>query len=290
MAKAKASKMSARRSTSVQRKRRPGTTKTAKRAAPARRGRRAVTPAARAATTARTTPGTATSAKTSAPAGSYRAKVRMYRQGLGDCFPRCRGWENRCAGGDTRALGPSFGISSSCRFLYWGPGDEAPAWRSVDDAWLDSSSELALALDGATNNTSLVLAIELAGGDVLLFAGDAQVGNWESWQDLSWTVDGKSVTGPDLLKRSIFYKVGHHGSHNATLKKDGLELMTNLHIAAIPVDHEMAVKKHWGRMPLPELVTALGTKTGGKVVRIDQGPETPIHGVVETERYFDIAI
>src|SRR6266446_460770 len=86
MAKAKASKMSARRSTSVQRKRRPGTTKTAKRAAPARQGRRAVTPAARAATTARTTPGTATSAKTSAPAGSYRAKVRMYRQGLGDCF------------------------------------------------------------------------------------------------------------------------------------------------------------------------------------------------------------
>jgi hypothetical protein len=173
---------------------------------------------------------------------------------------------------------------------YWGPGDEAPAWRSIDDAWLDSSSELALALDSATNNTSLVLAIELAGGNVLLFAADAQVGNWESWQDLRWTVDGKSVTGPDLLKRSIFYKVGHHGSHNATLKKDGLELMTNLHIAAIPVDHEMAMKKRWGRMPLPELVTALDTKTGGKVVRIDQGPETPIHGVVETEHYFDIAI
>jgi hypothetical protein len=173
---------------------------------------------------------------------------------------------------------------------YWGPSDEAPAWRSIDSEWLDSGSELALALDSATNNTSLVLAIELAGGDVLLFVADAQVGNWESWQDLSWTVAGKTVTGPDLLKRSIFYKVGHHGSHNATLRENGLELMTNLHIAAIPVNHEMAVKKRWGNMPMPELVTALVTKTGGKVVRIDQSLESPIQGVVETKLYFDIAM
>ena len=62
------------------------------------------------------------------------------------------------------------------------------------------------------------------------------------------------MTGPDLLRRTIFYKVGHHGSHNATLREKGLEQMSGLKVAMIPVDHEMAVKKRWVHMPLPELV------------------------------------
>jgi hypothetical protein len=172
---------------------------------------------------------------------------------------------------------------------YWGPSEAAPDWRRIDTEWLDSSAELALALDSATNNTSLVLAIELTGGDVLLFVADAQVGNWESWQNLTWTVDGRSVTGPDLLKRAIFYKVGHHGSHNATLRQNGLEQMTNLDIAAIPVDHAMAVKKHWGKMPLEALEAALKDKTAGKVLRIDQNPVALIPGVKVEPLYFDIA-
>jgi beta-lactamase superfamily II metal-dependent hydrolase len=176
------------------------------------------------------------------------------------------------------------------RQYYWGPGEDATAWRSIDSEWLDSASDLALALDSATNNTSLVIAIELAGGDVLLFVADAQVGNWESWHDLAWQVDGNTVTGPNLLARTIFYKVGHHGSHNATLKENGLELMTNLKIAAIPVNHDMAVKKRWGNMPLPALVDALVSKTGGKVLRIDQPLATPIQGVKETDLYFEIAL
>jgi hypothetical protein len=177
------------------------------------------------------------------------------------------------------------------RQYYWGEGDDAPAWRTIDSEWLDSAPELALALDSATNNTSLVLAIELAGGDVLLFVADAQVGNWESWHDLAWTVDGKTVTGPDLLSRTIFYKVGHHGSHNATLRENGLELMSSLRIAAIPVNHEMAIKKRWGNMPLPALIEALTKKTGGKVVRIDDPPSAPpIPGVEKTDLYFDFIL
>jgi hypothetical protein len=177
------------------------------------------------------------------------------------------------------------------RQYYFGAGGDAPAWRSIDSQWLDSAPELALALDSATNNTSLVLAIELSGGDVLLFAADAQVGNWESWHDLAWTIDGKTVTGPDLLARTIFYKVGHHGSHNATLRENGLELMTNLRIAAIPVDHAMAVKKRWGNMPLPAIIDALREKTGGQVLRIDDAPDTPaVAGVVKTDLYFDISL
>jgi len=58
------------------------------------------------------------------------------------------------------------------------------------------------------------------------------------------------VTGPDLLGRTIFYKVGHHGSHNATLREQGLEQMKNLRTAVIPVDHDVALKMRWGAMPL----------------------------------------
>ncbi len=133
-----------------------------------------------------------------------------------------------------------------------------------------------------------MLAIELEQGEVLLFAADAQVGNWESWQDLSWTVGGKTVTGPDLLKRTIFYKVGHHGSHNATLRQQGLEMMDNLRIAAIPVDHAMAVKKRWGQMPLPALVDALEKKTEGGLLRSDTAAPAGLSQVGSTDLFFDI--
>ena len=161
------------------------------------------------------------------------------------------------------------------RARYWGEDADSveekdQSWRRIDGNWLDISSSLALQLDSATNNTSLVLAIELGSGDVLLFAADAQVGNWISWQDLKWTVDGKEVTGPDLLERTVLYKVGHHGSHNATLRQKGLELMKNLKIALIPVDRAMALKKRWGNMPLDAIEQALNAMTKGCVLRIDR--------------------
>jgi hypothetical protein len=173
---------------------------------------------------------------------------------------------------------------------YFGPGADAPPWRQIDTAWLDGASDLALALDSATNNTSLVLAIEVAGKDVLLFAADAQVGNWLSWQDLTWTFDGRTVTGPDLLARTIFYKVGHHGSHNATLREKGLEMMKRLWIAAIPVDHYMALKKRWGKMPLQELVDALSAAAKGGVLRSDETPSKLPPNVTVEPLYFDIVI
>jgi hypothetical protein len=157
---------------------------------------------------------------------------------------------------------------------YWGEDagskEKDQSWRRIDGSWLDSSTSMALALDSATNNTSLVLAFELDDGEVLLFAADAQVGNWLSWQDLAWKVNGKDVSGPDLLNRTIFYKVGHHGSHNATLKEKGLEQMTGLKMAFLPVDQEMAKKKRWGQMPLTDLLDRLNEMTDQCVVRIDE--------------------
>lgn len=157
---------------------------------------------------------------------------------------------------------------------YWGADldseDSNQSWRRIDDSWLDSSSALALQLDSATNNTCLVLAFELSDGDVLLFAADAQVGNWMSWQDLSWAAGGKKVTGPICSTARSSTKVGHHGSHNATLREKGLEQMKKLELAFVPVDHGMAVKKRWNKMPLNDLMDKLKEMTKDGVVRIDE--------------------
>ncbi|MGA8759993.1 MAG: hypothetical protein WB611_27480 [Stellaceae bacterium] len=157
---------------------------------------------------------------------------------------------------------------------YYGPGsdmgDQDQSWRRIDEDWLGNAAQFALNLDSATNNTSLVLAIELSpGGEVLLFPADAQVGNWLSWQQVNWAMEGnKAISATDLLKRTVFYKVGHHGSHNATLREHGLELMPHGLAALLPVDHEMAVKKRWDGMPLPGLLDALKARND-VVVRMD---------------------
>ena len=74
------------------------------------------------------------------------------------------------------------------RGLY-GFGDEeghGPRWRRIESDWLEEGvTQLALRVSGMVNNTSLVLAFALTDttpAKVLLFAGDAQVGNWLSWQ------------------------------------------------------------------------------------------------------------
>jgi len=158
------------------------------------------------------------------------------------------------------------------RTNYWQPAGAAPdAWRRIDTDWLGGSTELALQLDSLTNNTSLVLAIEFPDGDVLLFAADAQVGNWLSWQDRVWTVNGKTVTGPDLLGRAILYKVGHHGSHNATLRAQGLERMTSPDLVAmIPVNRATAAKMRW-KMPFDPLLDRLMEKTQQRVLDAERG-------------------
>ena len=170
---------------------------------------------------------------------------------------------------------------------YWGPDD----WRRIDTAWLADSSAIALQLDNATNNTCLVLAIELENGDVLLFPGDAQVGNWLSWQSLTWSIGGRSVTGPDLLKRAIMYKVGHHGSFNATLRQNGLETMSNLQIAMVPVNQDTAKKKGWANMPLPALLAALADKAHSGVLRVDSAAPSGMAELVgSTPLYYEIAL
>lgn len=152
---------------------------------------------------------------------------------------------------------------------YHGPGN---AWRRVDEDWLSLAAELALWLDGSTNNTSLVLAFELASsGGVLLFVGDAQVGNWMSWESVTFDDGETTMTAADLVARTVLYKVGHHGSHNATLRRHGLERMTSEDLVAmIPVERRSVEKKGW-KMPYEPMYRALVRATRGRILRADDG-------------------
>jgi beta-lactamase superfamily II metal-dependent hydrolase len=161
--------------------------------------------------------------------------------------------------------------------------DHPEAWRRIDTEWADVVENLALRLNDEVNNTSLVIAIELPHTKkVLLFTGDAQRGSWVSWANLKWSVDGKTVTSKDLLSRVVFYKVGHHGSHNATLNGRNVDAHPNLDwmargefaddfVAMIPANKPWAEAKRpypW-RHPLKAIEESLLTKTQGRLFRTD---------------------
>ncbi|RWO10989.1 MAG: hypothetical protein EOS07_07470 [Mesorhizobium sp.] len=203
--------------------------------------------------------------------------------------------------------------------------DDAPDGKSIHDnadwrrlkANETDAGGLALAMSNATNNASLVLAFELSkGGKVLLFVGDAQAGNWRSWSEGSFTDGTAEVTVKDLLGRTVLYKVGHHGSHNATLngkarsKQASLAWMARGQNAAEFVAMITAVeawahrkpKPDWNH-PLPAIKTALVEKAGGRVLQTDTSlaQTTPVGAgaagwqsflsrVTETPLYFDLTV
>lgn len=191
--------------------------------------------------------------------------------------------------------------------FYTGHYANGPEWQKIDLQWLSTARDLALALDNETNNTSLVLAFEIGvDGPVLLFPGDAQVGNWLSWADMEFRVPGRGkVTTGELLERTTFYKVGHHASHNATLREHGLERMTHEDLQAmIPVFSAMARQKGWGQMPFRPLLKRLDEKTKGRVLRSDRSipAEADLRGLgakaratfkknaTEDPLYFDLVV
>ena len=172
---------------------------------------------------------------------------------------------------------------------YWNQED----WRQIDNSWMEDATQFALAFDSMVNNTSLVLALEVDEVGVFLFAADAQIGNWESWSAYTWkTASGRTVDAADLLSRSVLYKVGHHGSFNATLKEGGLDQMINLQVALIPVFQDMAIKKNWGAIPLNTLVKALDKASAGRgyVLRSDEDASATAksQGAVSTPAYFEV--
>ena len=120
------------------------------------------------------------------------------------------------------------------------------------DTPLDS---LAFALDQAVNNTSVV-ALFQHGGKNLLFAGDAQFGNWKAWLE--------QKNSGEILQQIDFYKVAHHGSVNAT-PKGALEKMGDGRLAAMVSTQSVP----WPSIPEKKLMGALDRRTGHAVVRSD---------------------
>lgn len=146
-------------------------------------------------------------------------------------------------------------------------------WRRIDADWLGVAADLAMQLDRGVNNTSLVLAFEMVDtGRVFLFPGDAQAGSWLSWRSVEWPVGDAVVKGSDLMARTVYLKVAHHGSHDATLEENGLDLMVSPHLSAfVPTNKDDAGKVKWKQMPYDGILTALAGKTSGRVIRADDG-------------------
>jgi hypothetical protein len=186
-----------------------------------------------------------------------------------------------------RLSGAEIGNETLFAEHYWTDREE---WRRIEHDWMEAAGRLALNLDSDTNNTCLALAFELGkSGGVLLFPGDAQVGNWLSWEGLEWKAgdgpEARTVTSRDLLARTVLYKVGHHGSHNATLREKGLELMTSDDLAVmIPVSRLMAEKMEW-RMPFPSLLRRLEEKTGGRILDLDHGVPAENPGLLSPQEW-----
>jgi beta-lactamase superfamily II metal-dependent hydrolase len=138
---------------------------------------------------------------------------------------------------------------------------------------------VAVALDKAVNGTSLILAFEI-GDQVLLFPADAQWGSWKQILD--------DAEHRDLVSRTTFLKVGHHGSHNAT-PRDFVELLAahNSAPAAMVSTHTM---KRWPSIPKPELLDAL-TKVTPRLARSDAGAGTAVPGFAHwDENYIDLDV
>lgn len=88
-------------------------------------------------------------------------------------------------------------------------------------------------LNSFLNNQSLVVLFGFK-GKKLLFVGDAQAGNWEHWLFETDTPDKlasgtMSAQARQILDSIDFYKVGHHGSSNATPKIVAEALTQNSH-------------------------------------------------------------
>ena len=109
----------------------------------------------------------------------------------------------------TGAFDPDAGTQTAADARLVGP--ERWLVERLQAPQLRSLLRIVTALDHAMNNTSVILLIQ-AGDRRLLFCGDAQIENWE--YALTVAPDHEQVL--DLLRGVDLYKVGHHGSRNAT--------------------------------------------------------------------------
>jgi beta-lactamase superfamily II metal-dependent hydrolase len=135
--------------------------------------------------------------------------------------------------------------------------------KVTNDAGILSAAAL---LERVVNNTSLFFVLDVA-GTRLLFPGDAQQGAWDH------VLADKQNRA--LIKDCAFYKVGHHGSHNATPKDFVLNIWQDGAYAMLPWG---LVKRWQDSIPKRELMEALRAHKH-TVIRINDQHTEP--GTVE---------
>ena len=130
-------------------------------------------------------------------------------------------------------------------------------------------------LERSVNNTSVFFVLDVH-GVLLLFPGDAQEGAWEH------VLNDQNALA--LIENADFYKVGHHGSHNATPKAFVLTDWHGTGDAMVPWGLVEAWKD---TIPKKELLDALTEKQHRVILpkEIRPGPGAPYAAkdVVQTE-------
>ena len=157
------------------------------------------------------------------------------------------------------------------------PGSLEQTMKSLALAKLTNDAGLlkaASVLEHAVNNTSLFLVLDVA-GTRLVFPGDAQYGPWRAAL--------ASPASAALLRGAAFYKIGHHGSRNATSPRFVAELWGEDRLAMLPWGPVKAWEK---TIPYTGLLEALQAH-GHTVVRADAAQEVPgvvtVHGDLWSE-------
>lgn len=180
---------------------------------------------------------------------------------------------------DQDPVGPLFGDE----YIVWDPRRLSPDLKrargnlrfTLDEQLLAASS----VLERAVNNTSLFFVLEVF-GTRFIFPGDAQYG---AWQHVLADPQHRA-----LLADAAFYKVGHHGSHNATPKPFVDDLWHDGGYAMLPYG---TVERWKETIPKQELLDALKVHEH-PLVRADQPqavtPEVTVHDDLWTEIRFDI--
>ena len=148
--------------------------------------------------------------------------------------------------------------------------------RAIENIGSGTELELLARLEQAVNGTSLMLMF-VVGRAHLLFSGDAQWGTWTAaLADPQWS---------ELLSKTSFYKIGHHGSHNATppaFVENHLSKTFTAMASTRPV-------RKWPDIPRKPLLEAL-RKRSNRVVRSDCADVPDASGVVRRDGYVETKI
>ncbi|HEY1327403.1 MAG TPA: MBL fold metallo-hydrolase [Casimicrobiaceae bacterium] len=168
--------------------------------------------------------------------------------------------------GDWRASAADYGPEA---FRPWNAPAEME--KALHDLQPDSLAAAADVIDGTLNNQSLVVLFTCR-RKKLLFVGDAQWGNWAYWlygKPVKGEDPGITERATDILGSIDFYKVGHHGSTNATpIPAVGAMADSCAAMCSTEAGCYGSVKKKT-EVPRIALIEALEQQTGNRLVRSD---------------------